>query len=92
MATELDTIVSDTLFKSTTDNQGSGKTNVILNNGSFEYENYFEPAYGEMGVVNNSSSLTLTAGDVNVDTDYVKVDSGIWQSMVLKDVTFTVSN
>lgn len=50
--------------------------------------------YGEMAITNNSTAISLTAasdGTLNTDSDYTKVDSGLWTSTNANGVTFDAS-
>jgi hypothetical protein len=50
--------------------------------------------HGEMQVVANSSGQSLTAATdttLNTDSEYVQLDSGIWTTGLVSDVTFNAS-
>lgn len=47
--------------------------------------------YGEMKVTNNATTVALTAGSLTTDSNYAKVDTGIWTSTRTKGMTFNSS-
>lgn len=48
-------------------------------------------AYGEMKVTNNATTVALTAGSLTTDSNYAKVDTGIWTSTRASGITFNAS-
>lgn len=59
--------------------------------GGFLYKVPGGSVFGEMVVTDNSTIIALTAGALGTDGDYVKVDTGIWTTGEVNDVTFNSS-
>lgn len=89
MATELGSIINNTLFKATTDGL-SGEYLVKVVNGAFTYSQApVEPVevYSEL-ISTGGPGLVLTAGDIALDASYVPlVTTGMWSSGTTKNCT-----
>jgi hypothetical protein len=62
MATELNAIIDDSLFKSTTDGVGAGEYLVTLDNGTFTYTPYIAPSASYGGLIEDGTTVfSMTA-------------------------------